>query len=73
MNEEEDIDPMPKSNDTCDKIRVSASVQILVFQHIKGLLPSHISLVNNAEVINISNERACQRILLLEKTKTQIF
>jgi len=41
----------------------STSAQLLFFQHIKGLLPSHISLVEEvAEVLNISNDSAYRRI-----------
>lgn len=41
----------------------SASVQQLFFQHIKGLLPPHLALVDEvAEVLNISNDSAYRRI-----------
>lgn len=41
----------------------SNSAQHLFFQHIKGLLPSHLSLVDEvAEILNISNDSAYRRI-----------
>ena len=41
----------------------SSGAQQLFFQHIKGLLPSHLSLVDEvAEVLNISNDSAYRRI-----------
>ena len=39
------------------------NVQQLFFQHIKGILPSHLSLVDEiAELLNISNDSAYRRI-----------
>ena len=41
----------------------SADSQQVFFQHIKGLLPSHLSMVDEvAEVLNISNDSAYRRI-----------
>ena len=41
----------------------STGAQHLFFQHIKGLLPSHLSLVDEvADVLNISNDSAYRRI-----------
>ena len=41
----------------------SSSVQVSFFNHIKGLLPSHLSMVDAiAELLNISNDSAYRRI-----------
>ena len=41
----------------------TANIQVNVFQHIKGLLPAHVSLVDTvAELLHISNDSAYRRI-----------
>ncbi|MEI9909240.1 MAG: helix-turn-helix domain-containing protein [Bacteroidota bacterium] len=50
---------LPKLNVTMG----ASSIQVLLFQHIKLLLPSHVAMVDAvADILNISNDSAYRRI-----------